>query len=73
MNQKRKNNFLNSTIEYMKKIEEELRHQKKKVEDDFKEEIIRYENNLLQIKLQLATTTFEKEMKIENIEDILIN
>ena len=57
-----KNNFLNGTIERMKKTEEELKNQKKKIEDDFKEEIKRYENNLSQIKLQLATTAYDKEM-----------
>ena len=59
-----KNNFLNSTIERMKKNEEELKNQKKKLEDDYKEEIKKYENNLGQIKLELATTTYEKEMTI---------
>ncbi len=59
-----KNNFLNNTIERMKKNEEELKNQKKKVENDFKEEIKKIENKLGQIKLELATTTYEKEMTI---------
>ena len=46
----------------MKKNEEELKNQKKKVEDDFKEEIKRLENNLGQIKVELATSVYEKEM-----------
>ena len=45
----------------MKKNEEELKNQKKKIEDDYKEEIKKYEDNLGQIKFQLATTTFDKE------------
>ena len=48
----------------MKKNEEELKNQKKKVENDFKEEIKKIENKLGQIKLELATTTYEKEMTI---------
>ena len=57
-----KNNFLNGTIERMKKTEEELKNQKKKFEDDFKKEIERYETNLGQIKVELATSVYEKEM-----------
>ena len=57
-----KNTFLNGTIERMKKTEEELKNQKKKFEDDFKKEIERYETNLGQIKVELATSVYEKEM-----------
>ena len=46
----------------MKKNIEELKNQKKKIEDDFKEEISRINNNLGDIKLQLANTVYEKEM-----------
>ena len=59
-----KNNFLNNTIEIMKKNIEELKTQKKKVEDDLKAEIIRVQNNLRQIKLELATTVYEKGMQL---------
>ncbi len=59
-----KNNFLNNTIEIMKKNIEELKTQKKKVEDDLKAEIIRLQNNLGQIKLELATTVYEKGMQL---------
>ena len=53
---------LNKTVERMKKNEEELKNQRQKTEDDYKEEIKKYENSLGQIKLELATTTYEKEM-----------
>ena len=46
----------------MKKNIEELKTQKKKAEDDFKEEIKRIEGNLGQVKLQLATAVYDKEM-----------
>ena len=59
-----KNNFLNNTIEIMKKNIEELKTQKKKVEDDLKAEIIRVQNNLGQVKLELATTVYEKGMQL---------
>ena len=57
-----KNKYLNDTIETMKKNIEELKTQKKKAEDDFKEEIKRIEGNLGQVKLQLATAVYDKEM-----------
>ena len=57
-----KNKYLNDTIETMKKNIEELKNQKKKSEDDFKEEITRIEKNLGNIKLQLATAVYDKEM-----------
>ena len=56
-----KNNYLNDTIETMNKNIEELKAQKKKSEDDYKEEIDRLESSLGQIKAQLATTVYEKE------------
>ena len=50
------------------------------MEDDYKEEIKKYENNLGQIKLELATTTYEKEMMgtkyrryIENLKTKMIS
>ncbi len=57
-----KNKYLYDTIESMTKNTEELKKQKKKAEDDFKEEISRIESNLGQIKLELATAVYEKEM-----------
>ena len=57
-----KNIYLNDTIETMKKNIEELKNQKKKIEDDYKEEIARINNNLGDIKLLLANTVYEKEM-----------
>ena len=59
-----KNNFLNNTIEIMKKNIEELKTQKRKVEDDLKAEIIKVQNNLGQIKLELATSVYEKDMQL---------
>ena len=71
---------MNGTIETMKKNIEELKNQKKKSEDDFKLELNRYDNNMGQIKLQLATTTYEKEMMatkyrryIDKLKKILIS
>ena len=57
-----KNAFLNNTIETMKKNIEDLRNQKKKAEDDFKEEISRVQDDLRKIKLELANFVYEKEM-----------
>ena len=57
-----KNKFLSNNIETMTKNIEELKNQKKKSEDDFKKEIDRIESNLGDIKLQLATAVYEKEM-----------
>ena len=57
-----KNNFLNGTIERMKKTEEELKNQKKKFEDDFKKEIERYETNLGQIKVEFQETEILKTL-----------
>ena len=75
-----KNTYLNDTIETMKKNIEELKNQKKKSEEDFKQEIKRIESDLGQIKLQLATTAYEKEMQatkyrryIEKLKNKLIS
>jgi chromosome segregation ATPase len=58
-----KNNYLNNNIEILKKNIEELKNQNKKVKVELKEEIIRIQNDLGQIKFQLATTVYDKEMQ----------
>ena len=54
---------MNETIETMKKNIEELKTQKQKAEDDFKEEISRVETELGQTKCELATVVYEKELQ----------
>ena len=46
----------------MKKTIEELKNQKLKAEEDFKEEIAKVETELGKTKCDLATTVYEKEM-----------
>ena len=57
-----KNKYYVDTIETYKKNAQDLRDQKKKSEEDFKEEIIRIEKKLGEIKLELANTAYEKDM-----------
>ena len=59
-----KNNFLNDTIETMKKNIEELKNQKQKEKEDFMQEISKLETELGQVKCELADNVFEKEEKI---------
>ena len=59
-----KNTFLNDTIESMKKNIEELKNQKQKAEDDFKEEMTKVENELGQTKCEFANTVYSKELEI---------
>ena len=47
----------------MKTNIEDLKRQKEKVENDFKEEITKVETQLTHIKCELATVSYEKELQ----------
>lgn len=57
-----KNKYMDDTIKTMEKNIEDLKNQKKKLEEDFKEEIAKTDEKLRAIKFDLANCVYEKEL-----------
>ena len=62
-----KNHYLNSTIEKMKKNEEELKNQKKKIEENFRKEIEEYTKDLSDVKCEFTSYSFQKERELAKL------
>jgi len=63
-----KNKFLSDNMKAMETNIEELKAQKKKAEEDFKEEMNKVESELGQMKCQFADQAYEYELKLAKLK-----